>query len=726
MGGEANVVPLIEATDWRDRIDRLTGHGRPLLLQVLGICIARNPKMIMGLTGPQGLNELLDTMLDDERTRRWPDLFPESLWNTTRTEVNHQAFRQIEQAVGCVTLMRGLMLPEQAKFLTQLCGQLALLQRNVLSRILRGEFHTVGTEETAFKLPPLEPDLLGERLLLNLVTASADPSGLSAPTAAVQASDWVATALQCNFAGLMETLRLIASDFPLEQATRVWVSAILDIPIEHSVFFTGEIPEIFHGTLPGIFLQFVRSGAPLPPEMFNAFLRNFQQNTNSWRSAYIELISALPELLSNHKNIELFEAACQRLWSQFDPPSDENENLLLACLGAVDFSFAYGKAERWEELERHLDRLNTLAQAFPLNPELQLILANGAVNASGAYGEAMRWDDLQRQLDRLSTLAQAFPRNLEIPLEFAKAAFNASSDYGKAARWEDLQRQLDCLETLAQTFSLNPDFQLRLANGAYGASRAYGNANRWEDLQRQLDCLNNLIQASSTNPDIQLRLAEAALNASNAYGTAERWEDLESQIEHLNALVQAFPLNPDIPLTLAKAAVNASSDYGKAERWEDLEGQSDCLKRTLTRIECEGTVFSQMSRIALNQWQRSNHSSAAKLMAIVVSHWPGFELELERGNYSVALVAQRLLAGSRAEAEHSQAVRLSNTVQEWRTRASKMMLAIDHGESPDQREIAWLWQQRRFSPDRGAALIARLQAVGIDTTESTREGNPTG
>ncbi len=93
----ANSFPTLPADKdrpWWTRVHRLTDGGRPLFLQILGICFARRPESVEQLTAAdKGLEALLDDMLRYEREHRWIELF-----NEQNVKTSGEAFQAVERA----------------------------------------------------------------------------------------------------------------------------------------------------------------------------------------------------------------------------------------------------------------------------------------------------------------------------------------------------------------------------------------------------------------------------------------------------------------------------------------------------------------------------------------------------------------------------------------------------------------------------------------------------
>ena len=443
-GGPQSQVPEIEQIEWWDRVDRLTDGGRPLFLQVLGLCLARNPALVSGLSASDGLNTLLDEMLAHESENRWPDLFPREPGSTREAIRKTAAYQHVLHGAAFITLARGLTLPEHADALLQTAGGSPESLRNVLPRLLRIDASKDQQGQTHIHLPPLEPDLIGERLLLRLLpqkTGAADPFGLESPAPNIDQNSWLRNALEVNPTGTLQTVQLLAQDFPLEPGTMEWVAGVMAVLKQHSATTDSvEVELAAIDQLPGIFITLTKGFAPVTGELWTEFLTFVTEYESRWDSAFRALISAIPEFVPRQPSSERFHEILSQITNVARLAEWSEESHVLLSKGAFNAVNDYGGAGDWESLERWGGRLVRQGEKFPELPEIQLELDNGAFNAVNYYGGAGDWESLERWGGRLLRQGEKFPEHPEIQLELAKGAFNAVYDYGGAGDWESLER----------------------------------------------------------------------------------------------------------------------------------------------------------------------------------------------------------------------------------------------------------------------------------------------
>ncbi len=373
-------LPGVDDTQWWDRVDRLTGHGRPLFLQILGICLARNESLAAGLGSEEGLNTLLDEMLSHESHKRWPDLFPNEEGESRETIRKSAAYQHVLRAAAFVTLTRGISLPKHADQLLQAAGGSAEHLRSVLMRLLHANTSTDTDAAEQLNLPPLEPDLIGERLLLRLSqqeTESSDLLGLVPQTTGIDARQWIDAAIRINPAGTMQTIQLVTQDFPSSPATLTWIRALMDVVCADDFDAATESAKIVTAlTIPGLYVTYTKGPIELPQDVWDSLAVFTGRSELHWRSAFVDLLIGLPAVLSTELHSSKFHHELLKLVSGDLPSSLSIESQHLIAQGAVNAVSDYGTHQRWDELERWGDVIaDCIERAAPDHQTFHAMLA---------------------------------------------------------------------------------------------------------------------------------------------------------------------------------------------------------------------------------------------------------------------------------------------------------------------------------------------------------------
>ena len=300
----------------------------------------------------------------------------------------------------------------------------------MLPRLLRIDASKDQQGQTHIHLPPLEPDLIGERLLLRLLpqkTGAADPFGLESPAPNIDQNSWLRNALEVNPTGTLQTVQLLAQDFPLEPGTMEWVAGVMAVLKQHSATTDSvEVELAAIDQLPGIFITLTKGFAPVTGELWTEFLTFVTEYESRWDSAFRALISAIPEFVPRQPSSERFHEILSQITNVARLAEWSEESHVLLSKGAFNAVNDYGGAGDWESLERWGGRLLRQGEKCPEHPEIQLALAKGAVNAVNDYGRAGDWESLERwggvlkeSLHQAAVDANTFSQMLRIVLSRA-------------------------------------------------------------------------------------------------------------------------------------------------------------------------------------------------------------------------------------------------------------------------------------------------------------------
>jgi hypothetical protein len=597
---------------WEQDVDRVT-KGRPLLLTVLALHYLR---MDGDASVPAEMDNLLDELIAGEVQHRWHRILKKQLHDHGHTE---DLLARLQALVAVVTLCRGLTLTDHAVALQKRYGTGTAADQSLLEA-LKEVLGLSGDPQSPRRLRPLEPDLLAERFLLRGGWVPAPANEFALPAAPPFSLDGlVPDALGFDRDGVVATTALIANDYP-EAFPRLLHTLLQSLPDhpgitdEHGSCLAYRevkhpIVALWRLSLIHVFSEVMKMATPLTvassPSVLES-LRNWAAQSPAARYG-----SAIGAVL-NGEGIRLaFPVKVWNIWDVtvlgplldsclYHSPDDCPPGGILTAIAAVNAVTEYGKAERWEDLERWGDRLVGFAGAHPESVEIQLELAYAAFNAVTLYSEAVRWEDLERWGDRLVGVAGAHQESVGIQLALASAAVNAEIQYGKAERWEDVERWGGRLVGVAGAHQESVEIQLELAKAAANAVRFYGKAERWEDLERWGGRLVGVAGAHQESVEIQLELAKAAFKAVNFYGEAKLWEDLERWGDRLVGFAGAHPESVEIQLELAKAAIHAVNFYGEAKLWEDLERWGDRLEAVAGKHPESVEIQLELAKAAFN------------------------------------------------------------------------------------------------------------------------------
>lgn len=441
LGQPTKEWPPSEAEFWQ-HIDRLTQHGRPLYLQMAAIALhyETGTDKDIHLTH-RSATDLLDAILHHELTQRWPIILEA-----------HQAKHlepALRRAVGFITLTRGLDPTQEDERNALLnAAQVAEADQPLFQTALCG---LLPLEPGTKTLPPLQPDLLGERYLLlggasPMTKKKANAFGRDNPTPFFAPAELVRLAHDCRRGNLPEVFGLLLQDFPTDSALLL----LLERSLGETLYFVTSLPDRLVSTesLRQMFAQMVsidlswypnlvhlaRQQRPLPDSLIAPLVEAIRSESHPelQRALLFPLIALRqecgvnPSLLSWTTDHLL--PTQEALVSSLQPSA-----ALLAALGAFTASFncASSGPDHLVAMERWLAVLQSTAKAHPKDKEIQLALAKGALSAVNHYSKCgpEHFADMERWLGVLQAVATSHPEHEEIQQRLANGAFNASACY---------------------------------------------------------------------------------------------------------------------------------------------------------------------------------------------------------------------------------------------------------------------------------------------------------
>jgi hypothetical protein len=669
-GSASLTFPLLSDTNWWDKVDRLTHSGRMLHLQLLGIVMARAGDVSIGwISDEKGRHDLLDEMLEYERKHRWVLLFGPKMRGEESEISGNPQFKALIKAAGFVTLNRGLSLgTDEEKLLIETTGVEARDFR-ILRNILRYRDDLTDPDNrdaTIERFEPLEPDLLGEWLLIKLIqpffSKQDEREQLSTHCRLnMDPANFVTAAIRTNPLGLAQTLRLLVDDFPNDPGTLRWFCAVLDAfasvsPADEKTNFA-----IGEGRL----------------ETAQAVSRFSMQQTDDtgWKAAFNRFASVAPLELKIGFGLQS-ESGCatdpSRMWHR------QFLELAASTIRASDRSFA---------------------------SLIDFLAAVAAFNAITSYGQAGRFDELERWGEVVDAVVVRFPADAAIGLEQAQAAFNAITGYGRAGRFDELERWGEVLAAAFARFPADAAIGLEQAKAASNAITVYGQAERFDELERWGEVVEAVVVRFPADAAIGLVQARAAVNAISYYGQAGRFDELERWGEILAAAVARFPADAAIGLEQAQAAFSAISCYGKAGRFDELERWCATIESALARSDVTPELFRQTLGMTIQLFNTNKPVTAAPFMA-VARYWPGYVMNTANGN----VVLCQLMAVIDKAACDLHLSRLARTYEIYNAFARNQYSSIEAAQAA-MRE---LWPLRMYMPDRGDGLVPLLGQLDLD------------
>jgi len=381
-------------------LSRATGGGRPLLLQLFGLGLAR--QLAAGATEVDYANPLalLDEMLADEIRRRWRARLPAG-------EKGDELLPHLQRAVAFVTLCRGLDLTTHANDFRKAVGLGDKRDRDLvvaLGEILGEERSVAEDGKPHRKLRPFEPDLLAERFILlgGIQPGNAIPGLDECP---FSATALVGSAMSLAPGNVGQFIALALDDYPTEAAPLL-AAAIPHVPA----------PTLDFAALPV-------EAQPFVAAVFGA-------------SPIVPLWVAAKSFFRSRTAFET--AAIYAAFLEWAHRSDAHR--LAGLAGAFGLRAYLSKDDKaWDWLHAGPDAFIRALAPYSADclPAFSKLLVIGAYEILSDCGDHGRWEDFAAWGETLRGVAEAHPQSVEIQTFLAKGAVNALSKCGKHGRWED-------------------------------------------------------------------------------------------------------------------------------------------------------------------------------------------------------------------------------------------------------------------------------------------------
>ncbi len=494
---------------WLDELDE---ERRPLVAMILADAASAEP----GRPAFDSLTAELQRLL--ERDRR--DLWPAKL-GCAETPIG---VPDADAAIAFATMLDG-MEREEFEALEAACDRSLQFDVDACAAALGTIF-----DAQAPRLPPLEPDLIGEFFALEVLGRGEGFRGLRHPRLGEAA--W-----RQRPDRMADFVRRAGQNFPNHRATQP-----LQVPIPgitESWRLRGYSLLLGAGTLDAGLVAVADA------------LREAATQDTAAANAFAEIaiaVTALPDEATAPalRRSVLSDVAATADAHPAEPPLREQW-----ATAANNYVVDRAAAEP-EACRALLDAMRALADAHPAEPPLREQWATAANNyvadRAAAEPEACR-----ALLDAMRALADAHPAELPLREWWVNAANNYVADRA-AAEPEACRALLDAIRALADANPAEPPLRELWARAAtnYVNRRAAAEPAACRAL---LDAIRALADANPAEPPLREWWAKAATNYVNRRAAAEA-EACRALLDAMRALADANPAEPPLRELWAKAATN--------------------------------------------------------------------------------------------------------------------------------------------------------------------------
>jgi hypothetical protein len=490
LGQPPRQWPASDQEFWQ-HIHRITHNGRPLYLQMAAIALHHGAAGDdLHLTN-RTATDLLDAILRHELETRWPLIL--------KAEGAEDLEPALRRAVGLVTLTRGLDLGESNQH--ELLMTVADVPAGREEAFQDALCSLLPQEPGATSLPPLQPDLLGERyLLLGGATPSApgrtNAFGTPEPQQHFKPEEWVPEAMATRMLAMAELFGLMVQDFPSDEALLPVLEAAVNSSFGvhyFTVLFINTVGQN-EDNLSGLAVLVAQSlswfpslvhhgeqGLPLADCLTAPLIKAIRsQEQPAIQRALLFPLMALREECGKDPFLQCW--ATRHLLPLLEGlvPQLKSPSAILVAQGASNACNSYRLAgpDHFDSMERWLELLESLATCHPDHSEMQLVLAKGAFNAVSVYGRigAAHFQAMERWMQRLDAVAAANLDCKAIQLVLTQGAVNVVAEYanGGSEYFANMESWLTFLEALLALQPEHPELQFELAKGVTNAITGYG------------------------------------------------------------------------------------------------------------------------------------------------------------------------------------------------------------------------------------------------------------
>lgn len=509
-------IPVPNADDeiWWQKIERLSGGGRPLLLQAIAAQFVLDGNTALDHIG---MDAVIDNLLKREEKTRWP------LHGT----FTPQQIELIKKTLAFSTLMRGLKADQKAR----VYSYLGVTEHPQLAETIAS---ILGAEDQR-DLPPYEPDLLGERLLLNLSSWVDSHEGRSRP---VDPENWITKAAQLN-TEYLDIFFLLAQDFAHHPAFTQWLRALLGhICSTRTRWLTAHIPKI--GAL---YSELHRSRINM-----QAYESKFKEIFSTGSEAMSFAIKGALADSSNPQYLVVFRGL-QKIASNYSEDYVVQQKLANALVSW----FANDDSVKTEsQLDEVLHSLKVLARANQGNGNIQTKLAEGL--SYYIYLIGVRNGNVGKATDAMDDLLEhvAANKTVETIIQYGFGIRNIALVMAANQDWERLEAAVSELYRVSDAMDHRQE-QLKTTHWQtlFEAILGCCDHQQWSLSEVFLKNLEAQADNSRENQYVHLRLMQAfayAIHASWAFNKPSLAARLTPKLE---SIARRWPNDQQIQLVFA-------------------------------------------------------------------------------------------------------------------------------------------------------------------------------
>lgn len=558
--------------NWEKDVSRATANGRPLMLMVLGLHYLRNDA---DTHGRANMDRLLDEVVASEVELRWmPALKRRSISEQKATEL----LPILQRVIAFITLTRGLFVSHMTSL--QDFVQLSNADKDAIHATVEELLGIKSDKKAAERFLPLQPDLLGERFILN--SGYTRTTSWGQPPKPFIINEFIPKAMELDPRGVVMTLWLVHADYP------------------------GDFIKMTSALLPHLRDNFEINNSP-EHDAISAFLDH--PIAEIWKMAFIAwstagnirpLITPILDLLEWSKRslasrqaswaIAIHCAEALRSLNHFDQQAQWDDKILQPLLHTDIKDFGTEQSALEAELtatystnaiasysDKAPSRMDfwygqiiKLNHHHSSNPIVIYGVAKGSCNAVLAYGRQNKWKTLEEAGDMVKKIAKENLNHLQFQSILAETAFNAVSLYAESNQWHLAVRWLKQLKAITRSNSRCNEIQLKCAYASSNAINHAAKAKAYAKIQEFTKVLATVCERDTNDLELQRILIIGTCSAVLAYADALNMKELTIWEVKLREITKKWVQAEDVIVLHLFGIQQAILAHAKARNWDGL------------------------------------------------------------------------------------------------------------------------------------------------------------
>lgn len=463
----------------------------------------------------------------------------------------------------------------------------------------------------AERFPPMEPDILGELFVLEILSPN-DSLGIESSLAKQQ----------CDLAWEMDRFGMARF---LDGAWRDFSDHDLMEVVSRPAIFSRRTRYLWANVAVN---QTVRLGleknidAILPIYETIAELATAYPHEPELREQQVRAATDFAVHYGNDGQLDEARALYEVIAAQVTAHPDEKALPQLQALAAYNLTVDYSEEGELDEARALYEELAELATAYPDEPVLRELQARAAFNLTGEYDRRVELNEARALYEVIAALVAAHPDEPALREPQARAAGNLIMDYGDDGQLGRARALYEELAELARTYPDEPALRENQANAATNLTIEYGKAEQLNKTRVLYDAIAELATANPDEPALRAQHAKAATSLTIDYGKAGDLDKTEAFFDVVAELATTHPGEPELRELQARAATSLTIHYGDDGQLNHARVFYDTISALAMARTDEPALWKQLARAAtsltINYGRDGKLNKAGALYEVIV------------------------------------------------------------------------------------------------------------